>query len=55
MVKDQMLTWNRTIQIRKNLPDLQLLSSLTKINIGLHLNCIEFKLTIEINSGTDQS
>ena len=33
MVKDQMLTWNRPIQIRKNLPDLKLLSPLTKSNI----------------------
>ena len=55
MVKDQMLTWNRPIQIRKNLPDLQLLSALTKINISLHLNCIEFKLIIEMNSDTDHS
>ena len=43
MVKDQMLTWNRPIQIRKNLPDFKLLSPLTKINIRLQLNCIKFK------------
>ena len=55
MVKDQMLTWNWPIQFRKNLPDLRLFSALTKINNGLHLSCIEFKLAIEINSDTDHS